>query len=183
MALTINAADKLEGVRAKVEELLLAHSVGTPVVQKFVTAYMINQASKYDFDAIFGKPVFWARVAPIDLVLQPTLENALESGAGTARVAEAIEYRILLQYEYAEADEYEGSTQQKFDDLLWGKSPRGLLTYFNGVGGWEVFPSSGDSQVVEAKPPASIVIPDFPVSAYGNRDLFVHYAEFTVIIT
>jgi hypothetical protein len=183
MSLTLNADDKLEGVRSKIEELLTAHNVGTPIVQKHVTGHMINQSSKYDFDQIFGKPVFWARVAPVDLVLQPTLENALEGGPGTGRLVEAIDYRVILQYQFEESDIYEGSTQQKFNDLLLGKDPKGLLSYFNGAGGFEIFPGSGDSQVVETKPPASIVIPDFPVSAFGNRDLFVHYAEFTIIIT
>jgi len=183
MSLTLNADDKLEGLRSKVEDLLTAHNVGTPIVEKFVTGYMLGLESKYDFDAIFGNPVFWARVAPVDLVLQPTLEAPNEGGAGTGRLVEAIDYRILLQFQYEESDEYEGSTQQKFNNLLLGKTPKGLLSYFNGVGGFEIFPASGDSWVVEAKPPASIVIPDFPVSAFGNRDLFVHYAEFTVIIT
>lgn len=180
--------EKLEGLRAKIETLLTAHGVGTPIVSKRVTNYeLFGMESMFDFDQIFGNPIFWARIAPVDLVLQPTGEQPNAGWHGYDKHVESIDFVVLLEFEYSEpaVDEYDGSTTQTFHNLLFGQSPIGLLSYFNGNGGFKIAAAgSGDlGGTVELKPPTQVIIPEFPISATGDRSKLVHYAEFRVTVT
>lgn len=89
-------------------------------------------------------------------------------------------FRILLYYQYSDASSYLESSQYNWDRLTEkddGDDPMGILPYFREVSSFDTSPATLVS------PPQEVVKPTFPIALLGGEGDYVHYLEFTVVLT
>ncbi len=178
---TLLLATKLEWLRAHLLALLNAQGFGTWNVSKFTTMAMIGMQSGFDFNAIYGKPVRWCRIAPIDQEELPQdVDNTDDIHGGQVLVSHV--FSVIIQFGFTESDTFDGSTTANFYEVLWAESPEGVLFNLTTLGASVVAGYGG--QVVQIESPDEIAIPEFPVAVYGAKeDTIVHHCDFRITIT
>jgi len=177
---TIPLDEKMEWLRAKLKSLLDAHGYATFNVHKFVTMGMLGLASNYDVKNVFGKPVAWCRIAPIDMEDNSEITDD-EVDVGGSQVIQHHTFSVLIQYQFAESDSYDGSTFDQWNKLLFNQGPApGVLKEFATLGAEVV---GSENQVVQIERPESIAIPEYPVAFYATEDeTLVHHCDFRITL-
>ena len=180
-------ADKLQTLITYLTSLLASHANGgTWRVNELVTAHLLGLQSRYDFRDVFGDPVRWCRIAPVD---QPDAVDNVDDirDVHNSSVLVTHEYEIILQYEFQETNVFAGSTTQQWYNVLWGECPDGILTALNTVGALEV--SDGSGEIIQVNKPSSIALPTLPLAAYGSdlagdgEQVLFHYVDFRIQLT
>jgi hypothetical protein len=185
MGFEVDQSTKLEKLKSHLETILAGHTNGgTWRVHEFVTRHLLGLQSAYDFREVMGDPVRWCRIVPVD---QPeSVENIDDTrDIGNTGVLLTHEYEVIIQYEFQESDVFAGSTQAEFNDLLWGRSPDGVLLSLSRVGG---FTLAGTDAIIQVNAPDTIAIPSFPIVALdgtGDMDegVLVHHVDFRIQLT
>ena len=169
---------KMEWLRAKLTTLLDAHGYATFNVHKFVTKAMLGMESTFDYKAVFGNPVAWCRIAPIDMERDTELTDEEEDIHGST-VLVGHTFSVLIQYEFIESNVYDGSSFDQWNKLLFSRTPAGVLFELSTLGAEVV----QDDVIVQVEPPETIAIPEFPVAVYGApEETFVHHCDFRVTL-
>jgi len=182
---TITLEAKLEWLRQKCAAILNAHGYATFNVVKFVTKGMLDMESVYDFRSVFGDPVAWCRMAPIDQAdaTQYGDDDAYAIAGGKVELSHT--FAVLMQYQFTESNAYPASTQEQFNKLLWGRTPAGLLVELSTVGAEEVDEAIvGEAgHIVEVDRPETIAVPEFPIAIYGaQEETLVHHLDFRITL-
>ena len=184
-AFTVDQAQKLEVLKAFLLEKLNDHANGgTWNIHEFVTAAALGMRSRYDFKSVFGSPVRWCRITPIDQTEDADNVNDVRS-VFNETVMVNIEYEVIIEYEWQESNQYAGSTEQQFNDLLWGRCPDGILYSLTTVGALRV-PNS--DEIIQVNEPDTIAKPSMPIQIYGGdaehgSGVWVHHIDFRVQLT
>jgi len=180
-------AVKLETLKTYIEGILANHTNGGVWrVNELVTKHLLGLESRYDFENVFGDPVRWCRIAPVD---QPSAVDNVDDirDVHNSSVLVTHEYEIIIQYQFQEDEAFTGSTTQEWYNLLWGECPDGILTAFNTVGALEV--DDGSGEIIQINKPESIALPSMPLVAFGSNlagdgeQLLIHHVDFRVQLT
>lgn len=180
-------AMKLETLKTYIAGILANHeNGGTWNIEELVSRHLLGLESRLDFKGVFGNPIRWCRIAPVD---QPEAVDNVDDlrDVGNSTVLVTHEYEVIIQYQFDEADAFAGSTTEEWYNVLWGRCPDGLLTALNHVGALEVDDGSGD--IIQVNKPDNIAMPSLPLVAFGSNlagdgeQLLVHYIDFRVQLT
>ncbi len=183
---TVTQEQKLAALHAHLVSILAQHeNGGSWNVVKHVTGGMMGLESRYDFSAVFGKPVRWCRVVPVDQ--GPPVAATETMDVGNATIIVGHEYEVLIQYQWEETNAYSGSTQEQFNLMLWqdSQSAPGVLFDLTTRGALVL---AGTDEIIELQAPEAIAIPSFPVSVFGGLEqdddsVLVHHADFRITLT
>lgn len=188
-SLIFNASQavKLQTLKTYVEGILANHTNGgTWRVNELVTAHLLGLQSRFDFKDVFGDPVRWCRMAPVD---QPDAVDNVDDirDVHNSTVLVTHEYEIILQYQFEEADAFPGSTTEEWYNVLWGECPDGILTSFNHVGA--ILVDDGSGEIIQVNKPNTIALPTLPLVAFGSdlagdgEQVLIHHVDFRVQLT
>ena len=184
---TASQAVKLETLKNFIAGILAEHANGgTWRVDELVSQHLLGMESRFDFQDVFGKPIRWCRIAPVD---QPDAVDNVDDlrDVMNSTVLVTHEYEIILQYQFEESNVFAGSTTEEWYDVLWGRCPDGILTALNYIGALEVDDGSGD--IIQVNKPNTLAMPSMPLVAYGSNlsgdgeQLLIHHADFRVQLT